>query len=166
MTSRDDLRIGDVERDEVATALREHFAQGRLDHDELSERLDGALAARTAGDLRRVTADLPGHAPPRPVTHDRPWAGGPGGLPFPPPHVGLATWGPHLAGARRRERYRRRRHGGPPGFLFVLPAVLVVLLVAGAAGPLAGLLKAMFILFLIFMVVRLAHRHHHLGRRR
>ncbi|POM22915.1 hypothetical protein BTM25_51210 [Actinomadura rubteroloni] len=56
----DDLRVGDTERDAVATALHDHFAQGRLDRGELEERLDGVLSAKTTGDLRRLVADLPG----------------------------------------------------------------------------------------------------------
>ncbi|GAA4070924.1 DUF1707 SHOCT-like domain-containing protein [Nonomuraea soli] len=61
-----ELRIGDAERDRAMAVLREHFAQGRLSREELDERLDLALAARTARDLTAVTADLPvdeyGHA--------------------------------------------------------------------------------------------------------
>ncbi|MCT9929498.1 DUF1707 domain-containing protein [Planotetraspora sp. A-T 1434] len=60
MVSRDDLRIGDQERDEVTRVLHDAFAQGRITRDELDDRLDAVFAARTAGDLRRVTADLPG----------------------------------------------------------------------------------------------------------
>src|SRR5688500_15480168 len=62
MTTGEELRIGDAERDETMAALREHYAQGRLTREELDERLDLALTARTAGDLSRVTADLPGEA--------------------------------------------------------------------------------------------------------
>ncbi|MET8156864.1 DUF1707 domain-containing protein [Sphaerisporangium sp. NPDC005289] len=79
MTSRDDLRIGDAERDEVMAALREHFAQGRLTHEELDERLDTALAARTAGELRRVTADLPFPARRAAAEGDHPAMDGPRG---------------------------------------------------------------------------------------
>ena len=68
MTGADDLRVGDAERTRVTEALHDHFAQGRLTRDELEERLDATLAAKTVGDLRRVTRDLPG-----PQT-----AGGPG----------------------------------------------------------------------------------------
>ncbi|WP_336205810.1 DUF1707 SHOCT-like domain-containing protein [Nonomuraea sp. LPB2021202275-12-8] len=57
---RDDLRIGDAEREQTMASLREHFAQGRLTHEELDQRLDQALAARTGRDLAQVTADLPG----------------------------------------------------------------------------------------------------------
>jgi hypothetical protein len=42
-----ELRIGDAERDAAMDQLREHFAAGRLTLDELAERIDGALAAKT-----------------------------------------------------------------------------------------------------------------------
>jgi hypothetical protein len=53
------VRVGDTERDAVATQLREHYADGRLTLDELNERLDQAFAARTRADLNAVTRDLP-----------------------------------------------------------------------------------------------------------
>jgi DNA-binding transcriptional ArsR family regulator len=52
-------RAADADRDAVAAALGEHFAQGRLTLGELSARLEITLAARTHGDLSRVTRDLP-----------------------------------------------------------------------------------------------------------
>jgi hypothetical protein len=55
----EDLRVGDAERTRVTESLHDHFAQGRLTRDELEERLDATLTARTVGDLRRVTRDLP-----------------------------------------------------------------------------------------------------------
>ena len=54
------LRIGDAERDAAAADLGEHYAAGRLTLDELHERLDAVFAAKTAGQLTRVMADLPG----------------------------------------------------------------------------------------------------------
>ncbi|WP_214415410.1 DUF1707 SHOCT-like domain-containing protein [Sphaerisporangium fuscum] len=166
MTSRDDLRIGDAERDEVMNALREHFAQGRLTHDELDERLDAVLAARTAGDLGRVTADLPGPQA-RPVDHAwRP----PGGW-APPPQADLATWGHHLAAARG-ERHRRRRghHGRPHPVVLVLAVLAIASLVSGSLMPVFGALKLLFLGWVVFAVLGLVHhRHHHhrprLGRR-
>jgi hypothetical protein len=60
-------RIGDAER-EVATArLGDHFAAGRLDHEEYDERLDAIWSARTRADLDQVFWDLPALAPPRPA---------------------------------------------------------------------------------------------------
>jgi Domain of unknown function (DUF1707) len=54
-----DLRIGDAERDSTMTQLREHFAAGRLTLDELTERIDLALAAKTQGHIDSLMADLP-----------------------------------------------------------------------------------------------------------
>jgi hypothetical protein len=60
---RYDLRIGDAERDTAMTQLREHFAAGRLTLDELTERIDSALTAKTQSQLDAIMADLP--QPPR-----------------------------------------------------------------------------------------------------
>jgi Domain of unknown function (DUF1707) len=54
-----DLRIGDAERDVAMDQLREHFAAGRLTLDELTERIDGALAAKTQTQIDALMADLP-----------------------------------------------------------------------------------------------------------
>jgi Domain of unknown function (DUF1707) len=54
-----DLRIGDAERDAAMAQLREHFVAGRLTFDELTERIDLALTAKTQGHLDRLMADLP-----------------------------------------------------------------------------------------------------------
>jgi hypothetical protein len=56
-------RIGDAERDRVASALGEHFAAGRLDRSELDTRLEATYAARIRADLERLTMDLPGPSP-------------------------------------------------------------------------------------------------------
>jgi Domain of unknown function (DUF1707) len=70
-----DLRIGDAERDATIAALREHFAAGRLTLDELTERIDGALAAKTQGQIDALIADLPrlrGQCPPARVKDTEP----------------------------------------------------------------------------------------------
>ena len=54
-----DLRIGDAERDATMTQLREHFAAGRLTLDEVTERIDLALTAKTRGQIDGLIADLP-----------------------------------------------------------------------------------------------------------
>jgi hypothetical protein len=54
-----ELRIGDAERDAAMDQLREHFAAGRLTLDELAERIDGALAAKTQTQIDALMADLP-----------------------------------------------------------------------------------------------------------
>jgi len=61
-----ELRVSDEDRERVAAEIREHFAQGRLDSDELSERLGRAYGARTAGELDALRADLP-RVPPSPA---------------------------------------------------------------------------------------------------
>jgi uncharacterized protein DUF1707 len=62
------VRIGTTEREAAASALSEHFAAGRLDQDELEERLDRAYAAKTAADLEPLFRDLP--RPASPVTSE------------------------------------------------------------------------------------------------
>ncbi len=57
------MRVSDADREQVAERLREHFAAGRLTSEELDERVAAALNAKTVGDLRAVTADLPEPAP-------------------------------------------------------------------------------------------------------
>jgi hypothetical protein len=59
VATRDDVRASDAERDSAAAALQEHFAQGRLTLEELQERLDSVLAARTYGQLDQIFADMP-----------------------------------------------------------------------------------------------------------
>lgn len=54
-----ELRIGDAERERAAAALADHYADGRLDHDEYSERLDAIWTARTRADLDALFHDLP-----------------------------------------------------------------------------------------------------------
>jgi hypothetical protein len=65
------MRASDADRERVAQLLRDSAADGRLEMDELDERLDSAYAARTFGELRALTRDLPVVAP-RPGLPDRP----------------------------------------------------------------------------------------------
>jgi hypothetical protein len=61
-----ELRASDEQRDRAAAEIRDHFAAGRLDDDELAERLDAVYRARTQGELRALRADLPA-LPPAPT---------------------------------------------------------------------------------------------------
>jgi Domain of unknown function (DUF1707) len=77
----DETRASDADRDAVVQALRDHAAAGRLNEEELDERLEVALAASTLGELRTPLADLPGTSPrlgPTPPrrerSHMRRWA--------------------------------------------------------------------------------------------
>jgi hypothetical protein len=56
------LRISDADRHQVAEVLREAAGEGRIDLDELDERLEAAYAARTYADLVPITVDLPAAA--------------------------------------------------------------------------------------------------------
>lgn len=59
MASDAKMRASDADRDQVAAALREHHAAGRLTTEEFEERLEQAFAAKTLGDLDGLMADLP-----------------------------------------------------------------------------------------------------------
>lgn len=61
------IRASDREREEVAAALRQAGAAGRLSLDEADQRIGAAYAARFRHELHPLTADLPasaGAAPP------------------------------------------------------------------------------------------------------
>lgn len=76
---RPDLLIGDLEREQACLQLSDHYEAGRLTHDEWSDRVSAALAARRSGDLTRVLHDLPRVVPSRPL------------VPVPPPAPGAVT---------------------------------------------------------------------------
>jgi hypothetical protein len=158
---RNDLRIGDAEREQTMAALREHFAAGRLDHEELDERLDRTLAARTAGDLVQVTADLPGSQLP--------------GYREPAARHDMDSWKEAMRAQRKQmralhhqrwETHHRGRPGSPwrhhrgPGP--ILP-FLFVLVVAGLIFGGAGVFKVLFFVWIAGMIFTFASRrfHHH-----
>lgn len=53
------MRASDADRDRVADALREAYAEGRLDVEEHNERIDLAYKAKTLGELSPLLSDLP-----------------------------------------------------------------------------------------------------------
>src|SRR5918997_3373604 len=55
------LRVSDAARHKVAEILREAAGEGRIDLDELDERLEATYAAKTYADLVPITVDLPTH---------------------------------------------------------------------------------------------------------
>jgi hypothetical protein len=164
------VRVGDADREAVAAQLREHFADGRLTHEELNERLDQTFAAKTKADLSTVTRDLPQAA--------RPAAG--------LPYGGTAWQGPAWAGTMATRPGPDDGHGsdygrgsdgrgwgggqGPRGFSFAPMITLVWLFVilggvflfggigGGGGRPLA------FVLFVAALA--LVRRLIGLGRRR
>mgnify|MGYP001233757559 CR=1 FL=1 len=55
------MRVSDADREKVADVLRTAAGEGRLDFDELDDRLEATFKARTYADLVPITADLPAH---------------------------------------------------------------------------------------------------------
>jgi Domain of unknown function (DUF1707) len=129
-----EMRVSDAEREAAAAELRDHFASGRLDQEELNDRLDRVFAAKTRGDLNGLFGDLPssGRGWDRVAntgSGTRDWSQGPtpGSWNAPP------QWGPPGGG----------RTGGPGGpgpfagrllFTGVLLWALLVIGVLGAFG--------------------------------
>jgi Domain of unknown function (DUF1707) len=138
--TRPDLRVGDAERDSTATALREHYAQGRLSTDELNERLDAAFSATTHGQLEQVTDDLP-HIQPAPAA--------------PPPEVAVPGRRPGRLAARAVTA------------LVTVVALLAVVAIANRGGVhvprnIATLVIALLILrALVGRAFGHQHQHHH-----
>jgi hypothetical protein len=58
------LRVSDEDRHKVAEVLRQAAGEGRIDFEELDERLERTYAAKTYADLVPITVDLPAHEPP------------------------------------------------------------------------------------------------------
>lgn len=72
--SRDrDLRVGDDDRERVAGILRDQHVAGRIDTDELQDRLDSCYAAKTYGELDALVADLPAQDTARRAPRRRSW---------------------------------------------------------------------------------------------
>jgi hypothetical protein len=60
------LRVSHADRDRMVEILRDAAADGRLEVEELEERVERALTARTFADLQPLVADLPVAAPAAP----------------------------------------------------------------------------------------------------
>src|ERR1700754_2285453 len=61
------LRVSHADRDRTVEIRRDAAADGRLETDELEERVERALTARTFADLEPLTDDLPVAAPTPPA---------------------------------------------------------------------------------------------------
>jgi hypothetical protein len=78
------LRISDEDRHRVAEVLRQAAGDGRIDIEELDERLEATYHAKTYGDLVPITADLPIGTQPTPSPPVvAPVPGAPGGARYP-----------------------------------------------------------------------------------
>ncbi len=74
----DELRISDAERATVQERLRRAVGDGQLDLHEFDARVQSVWAARTRGELARITRDLP-EPPPPPPPHGRVFSSTAGG---------------------------------------------------------------------------------------
>ena len=140
-------RVGDAEREAVTGQLREHYAAGRLSIEEFQARLDAAYAAATAGQLRRVTADLP--------------AAGPGQA------AGPALAGPRPAGRYRAASPRRRPNRGRAAAALILAGLVTASALAIGSLPHGGLLVLALVLVLapVMLLAALAGAAIWIGRR-
>jgi hypothetical protein len=68
------VRASDADREAIAEILRTQHAEGRLDSEEMQERIDACYQAKTVGELDQLLDDLPR---PERAEHDRPRFGFP-----------------------------------------------------------------------------------------
>lgn len=130
MATDDPIRASDVDRDAVVATLRDAYTAGRLTLDEFDERMAGAYASKTWGDLRKLTIDLPTQpilgtdVPGRRLPSE-------GTLPTHPPRPAPA---PAPVPETPQPLQPQQRRGGPIGIL--VPVAIWLLLVAhGTVGP-------------------------------
>ncbi|WP_406725722.1 DUF1707 domain-containing protein [Streptomyces sp. GD-15H] len=100
-----DLRVSDADRDRIADLLREALAEGRLTADEHAERVEGVLAAKTAGELEVFVRDLPGAHQGRPAHASAPSRPTAGAIPMDPDENVVAVF----SSATRKGRWRAGR---------------------------------------------------------
>jgi len=125
------MRASDADREALTARLRDHYAEGRLTQDELDERVSAALSAKTFGDLRSLTTDLPGPAPVPPRTAARPSWDGP------------TPW-----------RHHHRHHRPPVGLFLVIGLLLV--LASGGGWALFAFFRLILVFWLVMMLTRIA----------
>ena len=102
------MRVSDAEREAVTDQLTEHYAEGRLDHNEFDKRVGQAMGAKTRADLTGLFADLPAPANREPGT---------------------------LSTSRAMRPARPRRHGHPVVLLVLAVVIFLAAAHALIAGP-------------------------------
>jgi hypothetical protein len=107
------LRISDADRHNVAELLRHAAGEGRLDLDELDERLEATYAAKVYADLVPITLDLPSH-------RDHP--------------VRPAAGSPVVAGGPARQRHLAILSGVDRKGVWVVPEEITILALMGGAN--------------------------------
>ena len=81
MSNHPALRASDGDRESAAERLRVAAVDGRIDSEELEERLAAVYSARWVADLDRLVADVSPRPPPAPPAH----------VPYPAPVVAYQT---------------------------------------------------------------------------
>lgn len=144
MASTPGMRIGDADREALASELREHYAHGRLTLDEFQQRLDATFTAKTDVELRRITADLP-HQPSTPPTTTPPWT--------PPPAPTYQPWQGQQTGWNQR-----RGIGAFARLAWLLATVLLIAGVFAVLGHGGNAGRPLIVLLAIFAFFRLFAR--------
>ncbi|MEU6378265.1 DUF1707 domain-containing protein [Streptomyces sp. NPDC046909] len=97
-----ELRASDADRDRIADILREALAEGRLTADEHAERVEGALAAKTVGELDVFIRDLPAAHQRRTAPVSAPSRPTAGAIPLDPDENVVAVFSAAVRKGRRR----------------------------------------------------------------
>jgi Domain of unknown function (DUF1707) len=131
------IRASDKERESVVDVLRDAYTEGRLTLAEFEERTSAAYDARTRGDLRGLTQDLP-------VQPEFDGA-------LRPPQLGPPAARLAVSSGQRPRRPQRER---PLGRL--LPVVFVWIVIAAAAGS-PDTAAALSVVFICLLACRVGY---------
>jgi hypothetical protein len=146
MTSADEMRASDADRERVVQALQEQVGEGRLTLAEFEERSGEAYQAKTVGELRVLFKDLPHDPLAPPVQPQAPWQQA-----FPLPAIPPWAQRTFPSYPQQRRPLPPARRGSP---LAAVMLVLVGLLVL--QGVLAVALHVFFpiipLVFLLFVL--------------
>ncbi len=151
MASADAMRASNAERERVVQALQEQVGEGRLTLEEFEERSGLAYDAKTVGELRKLTDDLPVD-PLAPAA--APWQ-----EPFPVPD--LPPWALHSFPTDQRSLPPARQGHGAMGAGVALLVVMLIAQVVVWTTVGAVILYPLFpLLFLMFALSRPGRRSH------
>lgn len=152
----DAIRASDADREAIVQRLQQAFSEGRLDMSELEERTSGVYAARTFGDLKGFTADLPGGESAARVDLPRP-------APSPPARRDDDSTQPESAPSTQSSR------GTPAPFALLRfgmpPVILVCLVIWGISSATNGHVDGFWPAWLLIPWAFGAFGGHHHGRR-
>lgn len=139
MTGADAMRASDADRERVVRALQEQVGEGRLTLSEFEQRTESAYAAKTIGQLRELTRDLPVDVFPYAFVQ-APWQ-----RPFAMP--------PESWSVQRFPLHRPRR---PHPVLMAVMAVIGLMVLADVVGAVLWGVPLVFpVLLVAFMLLRI-----------